>query len=55
LKKAGWEEAIQSGLIHIQKAAEIDRKNPEYPKELEMWRTYLAQELEADGRKESAR
>jgi len=57
LKKAGWEEAVRSGFgfIHIQRAAEIDRKNPKYPKELEMWRTYLAEELDADRRKASAR
>ena len=55
LKKAGWEEAIRSGLIHIQRAAEIDRKNPEYAKEVDVWRAYLAEELEADGGKESAR
>ncbi|MGH8605521.1 MAG: hypothetical protein ACREXR_22840, partial [Gammaproteobacteria bacterium] len=54
LKKAGWEEAIRSGLIHIQKAAEIDKKNPEYPKEVGTWRQYLAEHFDADGRKEEA-
>lgn len=51
LKKAGWEEAIRSGLIHIQKAAEIDKKTSSYPKAVGEWRKYLAEQLDADGRK----
>jgi hypothetical protein len=35
LKKAGWEEAIRSGLIHIQKAVKIEARNHDYPKEVE--------------------
>ena len=54
LKIVGWEEAIRSGLVHILKAAEIDTKNPAYPKDLGMWRKYLAEKLEADGLKEKA-
>jgi tetratricopeptide (TPR) repeat protein len=54
LKRAGWEEAVRSGLIHIQRAAEIDKRNPEYPKEVGSWRKYLADQLEADGRPERA-
>ncbi len=53
-KQAGWEEAIRSGLIHIQKAAEIDKKKSDYQKELGSWRKYLAEQLEADGLKEKA-
>ena len=53
-KEAGWEEAIRSGLIHIQKAAEIDIKSADYLKEVGLWRKYLADELVVDGRKEEA-
>jgi tetratricopeptide (TPR) repeat protein len=54
LKKAGWVEAIRSGLIGIQKAAEIDQKNSDYPKEVGSWRKYLIEQLEADGFKDEA-
>ncbi len=54
LKKAGWEEAIRSGLIHIEKAADIDKKNVNHRKELGDWRKYLGSELEADGHKDKA-
>jgi tetratricopeptide (TPR) repeat protein len=53
-KEAGWEEAIRSGLIHVQKAAEINSKGPEYLNEVGDWRIYLGKELDADGRKEEA-
>jgi tetratricopeptide (TPR) repeat protein len=51
---AGWEEAIRSGLIHIQKAVEIDRKNFVNWKELGMQRKYLFEELAKDGLNEKA-
>jgi len=54
LKMAGWEEAIRSGLIHIQKSAAIDSKNKSYLTALGFWRKNLAGELEVDGLKEKA-
>lgn len=47
--KEGWEEAIRSGLIDVQKAADIDRNNPGYQNDLGMMRRYLAEELLTDG------
>ncbi len=54
LKKAGWEEAIRGGLIHIKKAADIDKANVKHPKEIGQWRKYLAERFEDDGRKDEA-
>ncbi len=54
LRNAGWEEAIRSGLISIQRAAAIDGKNSDYPKEVGSWRKYLSVQLEGDGRKKEA-
>jgi hypothetical protein len=54
LKKEGWEEAIRSGLIHIQKAAEIEKTNSAYRKELGDWRKYLADELTKESHKKGA-
>jgi tetratricopeptide (TPR) repeat protein len=54
LKKAGWEEAIRSGLIHTKKAADIDKANVKHPKEIGQWRKYLAERFEDDGRKDEA-
>lgn len=53
-KETGWEEAIRSGLIHIQKAAEIDTKSADYLNEVGSWRKYLAEQLKADGLKDEA-
>src|SRR6266446_769823 len=52
LKKAGWEEAIRSGLIDIQKGAQMDTKRGDFAKELGAWRKYLADQLDADGGRE---
>jgi hypothetical protein len=52
--EAGWEEAIRSGLIDSEKAAEVDKQESDYPQEVGRWRKYLAKELKADGRKEEA-
>lgn len=52
--KEGWEEAIRSGLIDVQKAADIDRNNPRYQNELGMMHKYLADELVADRLNEEA-
>jgi tetratricopeptide (TPR) repeat protein len=49
LKKAGWKEALQSALIHVQKAVVIDTKNPRYQKEVGSIRKYLAEQLDVDG------
>jgi tetratricopeptide (TPR) repeat protein len=54
LKKGGWEEAIRSGLIHIEKAASMDKKNVNYRKELGDWRKYLGDRHEVDGHKDKA-
>jgi tetratricopeptide (TPR) repeat protein len=55
LNTAGWEEAIRSGLIHIQSATQIDTKNPKYPLSEGYWRRLLAEELKADDRNAEAR
>ena len=47
LKREGWEEAVRSAIFYLQKAANIDQKNAEYPKKLEEYRKYLANELDA--------
>jgi hypothetical protein len=47
----GWEEAIRSGLIQFQKAADIDAKGTHSLIQLGYWRKYLGDQLEADGRK----
>ena len=47
LKREDWEEAIRSAIFYLQKAANIDQKNTEYPKKLEEYRKYLADELDA--------
>jgi hypothetical protein len=54
LNKAGWEEAIRSGLIHLQKAAEIDTKNPMYQRDLGLWRKIFAERLKAANRNAEA-
>ena len=53
-QQAGWEEAIRSGLIYIEKAAEMDTKKPDFPKEVGWFRKYLAEQLNADGRNKEA-
>lgn len=53
-KKSVWEEAIRIGIVYIQKAAAIDRKKPEYLKDLGGMQKYLAGELDADGFKDKA-
>jgi tetratricopeptide (TPR) repeat protein len=54
LGRGGWEEAIRSGLIHIQKAVEIDRQNPDYLNELGSWRIYIAKQFADEGAKDKA-
>jgi tetratricopeptide (TPR) repeat protein len=48
-KEIGWEEAIRSGLINLQKAAEIDKENSEYLVTVGNARATLADALEKDG------
>ena len=52
--KVGWEEAIRIGIVSIQMAADIDRKNPVYQNKLGEMRKYLADGLVAKGLKEEA-
>ncbi|NGZ97386.1 MAG: hypothetical protein CV089_14930 [Nitrospira sp. WS110] len=52
--KVGWKEAIRIGIVYLQKAADMDRKNPKYQNELGAMRKYLADELFADHLKEEA-
>lgn len=54
-RKDGWEEAIRIGIVYIQNAADIGRKNPKYLNELGGYRKYLADELDADGLTDKAR
>jgi tetratricopeptide (TPR) repeat protein len=54
LKKDGWEEALRSALIHVQKAVEIDTKNPAYQNKVGQIRKYLAEQLDRDDRKKEA-
>ena len=52
--KAGWEEAIRIGIAYMEKAADVDKKHPQYLNELGMYRKYLADEFEADSLNEKA-
>ncbi len=54
-RTAGWEEAIRIGIVYIQKAADVDRKNHEYHNKLGEMRTYLAGEMATDGLKDKGR
>ena len=54
-KKDGWEEAVRIGLIDLEKAAAIEKKEPDYSNMVGLWRRYLAEQLDAVGRKEEAR
>ena len=53
-KEIGWEEALRSGLINLQKAAEIDKENSKYLVEVGDGRVTLAEELEKGGREKDA-
>ncbi|NGZ99252.1 MAG: hypothetical protein CV089_24620 [Nitrospira sp. WS110] len=53
-QKDGWEEAIRIGMVYIQKAAAIDKKNPQHAKDLGDMHKYLADKIDADGLKEMA-
>jgi Novel STAND NTPase 1 len=53
-KEIGWEEAWRSGLINLQKAAEIDKENSGYLVLVGNWRVTLAEALEKDGREKDA-
>lgn len=48
LKRDGWEEAIRSGILHIQKATVLDGRA--HWLELGRWQKYLGGELIKDGR-----
>jgi tetratricopeptide (TPR) repeat protein len=50
----GWEEPIRIAISHLQEAAEVDTKNPDYPSYVGFWRKYLAEELNAEKRKGEA-
>lgn len=50
----GWEESIRSGIIQIEKAAETYAKSASYPDKVGAWRSYLGEQLDADGRKKEA-
>lgn len=52
--KAGWEEAIRLGIAYMEKAADIDKKHPQYLNELGMYRKYLADEFKTDSLNEKA-
>jgi len=49
LKQAGWEEAVRSGILHIRKAAVLDRHA--HWDALGKWQKYLGAELIRDGRR----
>ena len=53
--KVGWEEAIRIGIVYIQNAADVDKKNPQYLNELGKYRKYLAGKLAAVPLKEEAK
>jgi tetratricopeptide (TPR) repeat protein len=53
-KELGWEEVVRSGLINLQKAAEIDEKNSAYLVDVGDVRANLAKALEKGGREKDA-
>jgi tetratricopeptide (TPR) repeat protein len=44
-RRAGWEEAVRSGLVHLDTAAAMDPRSADFPKSVGYWRRYLAEEL----------
>src|SRR6516164_1898195 len=53
-KEIGWEEAMRSSLINLQRAAEIDKENSEYLVDVGDERAALAKALEKGGREKDA-
>ena len=53
-KQEGWEEALRSGIIHLQRAAELDAKSFPIARRLGEARNYLAEELDRDKRGDRA-
>lgn len=54
LKQPGWEEALQSGLIHLEHAASLAPKDASPRKEMGHLRHYLGEQLAAEGQAELA-
>jgi tetratricopeptide (TPR) repeat protein len=50
----GWEEAVRSGLIYLQRAADMEGPESFYAQRLGEWRQYLARQLESEGEKDNA-
>ncbi|HET8774039.1 MAG TPA: hypothetical protein VFP80_09620, partial [Thermoanaerobaculia bacterium] len=50
LQQAGWEEAVRGGILHLQRATIMNRRD--HWDELAAWQQYLGAELIADGRQQ---
>ena len=54
-KETDWEQNIRVGMRYIEKASEIDQRNPSYPSELGTWHSYIADLYIDDGHADRAR
>jgi hypothetical protein len=49
-KSAGWEEAVRSGLVHLDMAAAMNSRSADFLKTVGYWRRFLAGELAKEKR-----